>query len=272
MLAVFIQKKSGFSSRKARYKRRSTCPQEIIDSFLNQMKEIMHHAELSNILNGDETFWRLVNPASFCWAERGASSISFNIDNCQKKGFSVMATIDAAGNKFPLFMIAKGSSKRVVSNWFGDSAPNIGTFSHSGWMNEQLMIQYLNVLRNWLDERGIKGHCYFLLDAYRAHIKEEVKAHAATIGITIVEIPPGMTDCFQPCDIKVFGALKSIGKRRWTRQYSKRQKSIGSGIEVPKAKMIDAYHELEQAWKSIGIDTIESAWSLYIEREYLSDE
>jgi hypothetical protein len=64
-----------------------------------------------------------------------------------------------------------------------------------------------------------EGSIYFLLDSYSGHRTNAVRETAASLGIRLYFIDPGLTDEFQPLDRIVFGALKSLAKRLFQKRF-----------------------------------------------------
>ena len=126
-----------------------------------------------------------------------------------KKGISLWATIDTEGNKNPLLFIAQGKTrnceKKQVGNYVCDSWVS---HSISGWMNEEVWMEYLTKLRKL-------KNCSFALfvDQYGSHMTDKVIELAVTLEIDLVLIPKGCTDQYQPLDILIFGIIKSRGNR-----------------------------------------------------------
>jgi hypothetical protein len=58
-----------------------------------------------------------------------------------------------------------------------------------------------------------------LLDQFNAHDTPTVYNEASKLNIHLVLIPKGGTGKYQPLDRRVFGALKSKGRAKWTRVY-----------------------------------------------------
>jgi transposase len=58
-----------------------------------------------------------------------------------------------------------------------------------------------------------EGLIHLSLDSYSASQMNAIRETAASLGITLYFIPPGLTDEFQPLDWIVFRVLKSHAKR-----------------------------------------------------------
>ena len=93
------RKRHRFSKKKKKLhkKRRPTQPPEVIDDFINLMKEIFEQYSWVQIFNCDETFWRVSQGGDYTWAEIGSTDITVR-GNDEKDRFTVLCTIDAKGN------------------------------------------------------------------------------------------------------------------------------------------------------------------------------
>ena len=69
------------------------------------------------VLNGDETNITLYPDGSYMWAPKGSHDVQRWIAGNKKTAFTVMATVNAAGAKLPLFVIMKGKTLRCERGW-----------------------------------------------------------------------------------------------------------------------------------------------------------
>jgi hypothetical protein len=53
----------------------------------------------------DETHWKVVGAGFFIWGARRATSVLWYIASNEKERITVIAAVDAAGNKLPLAFI-----------------------------------------------------------------------------------------------------------------------------------------------------------------------
>ena len=113
-----FRKRHRFSGRKYHKKRRPKATDKDIESFLNKIEEIISKYPKCQIFNCDETFWRISQSGDYTWAEVGSTDISVNGED-EKKGFTVLCTIDAAGNKYAPILISIGTTQISERNWFG---------------------------------------------------------------------------------------------------------------------------------------------------------
>jgi hypothetical protein len=70
-------------------------------------------------LNSDESFWLILYRPRKTVAPTGAETVKVEVDGDPKAGLTLMGTITAAGTKLPLFLVAKGLTRRCHKQ-FGD--------------------------------------------------------------------------------------------------------------------------------------------------------
>lgn len=89
----------------------------------------------------------------------------------------------------------------------------IGAYTNNGWADENCIILILDQIS--IITKGEES--LLLMDQYKSHMTDKVKEYAKNKKINILYIPVGMTDKYQPLDIKINGILKN----KATKSYSK---------------------------------------------------
>lgn len=107
------------SRRKFHRKRRSSASKNSIFQFFLTLGEILTKAKPYQILNVDETYWRVFDTGEFPWAPTGSEGAHINFYFDEKRVFTVLPTIDFASKNHPLSMITKCKTEFVEANWFG---------------------------------------------------------------------------------------------------------------------------------------------------------
>jgi hypothetical protein len=112
----------------------------------------MHTLAPTDILNMDETSWKLVGHHFMTVAERGTEGVSCLFEGDSKACRTAIATINAAGEKLPLWAIAKGKTDRCEANLRKSCSKAIEqgrlllTHQQSGWITQQIAIRSLHWL------------------------------------------------------------------------------------------------------------------------------
>ena len=90
----------------------------------------------------------------------------------------------------------------------------------SAWVNSHVMMEWLRLLSRSL--RGVRDthQPMLLMDAFKAHLSEEVLSLASDLNIWIILVPAQVTFLLQPLDTHVFGQLKQVLRRKITTRAS----------------------------------------------------
>jgi hypothetical protein len=248
----------GFSLRRPHVRRRSKPDDEFLAQFLTNTQMAIEQYPRDRILNVDETSWKIINNRMITVAECGADEVTCEFDGDVKRCVTVIASIDASGRKLPLWVICRGKTTRCEADLRGHFTREIRsgrlvlTHEENGWTNAAVAIEYLQ----WLSD-GVKGQELFLLwDCFSAHRDEEVKAKASDSRITLQLIPAGMTNEWQPLDLRIFGSLKMRARELFDEQWMRDE-----SVELTVATAITV---LLKAWASVTQDEVLGAWDKVI--------
>jgi hypothetical protein len=246
-----FRSRHGMALRRPSLRRRRRVTEEEMTEFVHRVEDVMGRIPPERIVNLDETNWRSVSPGFLTWGHRGAESVPCTIEKNEKEGITVIAAVDAAGNKLPLTIIGKWKTPRCLAAM--DLPTNVWTsVSTTGCTNSEVMCTYLALLRM---RAYPDGRLVVMLDTYSAHRAQVVREAAERHGIELLFIPPGCTDRLQPLDRKIFGVLKGYARQLWRQQYHALH-----GGKTTRARMAS---NLIEAWNRITPDVIESAWAIY---------
>jgi hypothetical protein len=248
-------KRTGLSIRRPHIRRRPPAQNELINQFLIDVQETFKRSDRAVISNVDETDWSLINPHQVTIAPRGAESVSANFNGDPKTGLTAIAIITAAGEKFLLWVICKGTTERCERRFRDDFARQIESgqlilcHQSSGWTDNIISKSVLQCL----SDRAGDSHSTLIWDVDRAHREHGLKEYAASKGVRLLFIPPGMTDAYQPLDRRVFGSLKARERARFDERW----------IENPglALTLVDEIEILLEVWTAIPQGEIFDAWS-----------
>jgi hypothetical protein len=264
----FIQdfkERNHFSSRRCHVKRRDRHGEEqSLDEWISKIQYLIeahrNSSSLDLVVNCDETAWRLIPSGLLTWAPVGADGVTIRLNGNEKDNVTVLASVAASGNKLPLFAIAKGKTQRSEMSQLGSDETLIRDHSESGWSTIETFKHYLNWLHDYyaIDTRFAISEdqpIHLILDCYSVHRSEQIKQYAADRCIKLWFIPAGHTDALQPLDRAVFGAIKSIFRRRFEEcQRNSWEK------RVTKTKAIAI---LQEIWNNLSVDSIRLGWAIY---------
>ena len=206
----------------------------------------------------DETFWPLVPKQQQLVRTHNNKEFkpSTNID--VKAGMTLVVTVAADGTKLPLYFIGKGKTMRCTDKFGPDS--EYYYHSESGWMTEDVMLQYLDEI---IVPASNGQCCGLVLDSYSAHITDAVYKKAKENNIEIIVVPSCMTSVLSPLDVGVNGILKSSYSRDWRRQRLFGNSAAGdqdSSSTYSKTSWQDAVTMAKQAYKKVTSRHIRTAF------------
>jgi hypothetical protein len=225
------------------------------DCFVARLNVLAGDVDPHRIVNVDETCWWFYLTGLSQWAKRGAPCVKLHHDGNEKLNVTAVCAATAAGDKLPVWVIAKGKTRRCEA---GLDAQGVEvTHTMSGWTTETSFADWLLWLREELyqDDDPI----YVVLDLYSVHRSEATKRLAARLNIELLFIPPGQTGELQPLDRTIFGAMKQIGRGLYRRRMEAKRVA-GEAMKITKE---DAAEILSEAWARVSDATLESAWSIY---------
>jgi hypothetical protein len=237
------------SVRKARPVKRKEVDPEDIDRFKRELIVAFQTAPKTHIINCDETRWNVCQPYEKTIAETGADSVTVTVNGDLKLGFTLLGAISAAGEKFPLVFLAKGTTDKCHKQYNLPATMSDQVYhTPSGWMKDYIFIQYLDKLRSYRQE----GTIHLVVDNANVHITDRIMKRAEELNIKFIMVPVGGTGQYQPLDRVVFGIFKSIGRAKWNRiDYQTRieihNKDSGAALALESWDEVTQHHVL-LAW------------------------
>jgi DDE superfamily endonuclease len=125
-------------------------------------------------------------------------------------------------------------------------------YNVSGWNDSQVLISILEQINKLTNENG----SVLILDQHRSHTGELIENKAKELNIQLIYVPVGQTANLQPLDIKVNGALKSIGHRFMKNKY------VNDPYYTP--ILVDAVESLIYSVNKIDNTTIKNSFNIFV--------
>ena len=85
----------------------------------------------------------------------------------------------------------------------------------SAWCNHGVMRHFWSALAAILKPVAKDRYIILLLDCAGCHIHDSIRSHAERLQIRLIYVPAGTTRYLQPCDLKLFSALKHTLREVW---------------------------------------------------------
>ena len=147
------------------------------------------------------------------------------------ENISTLAAVNAAGRVLDPLIIFAG--KNFQSTWKGEEAlPNtMYGISSNGWMTTGVFFEWFQKFAEQVEERPL----VVVYDGHLSHVSVELIELAINEKITLIKLPPHVTDKLQPLDVCCFGPLK----REWERLLSTRINVLGPRESITKSKFVD---------------------------------
>jgi hypothetical protein len=247
-----FKRRNNFSVKRQHFKRRPACSAQDKAAFQDRLTALCQTQDNDVILNCDETAWKLFPNGILTWWDKGCDGVSLYVQGDEKDSMTVLSTISASGNKWPLCFVAKGKTDKVETSQIGDVVGHWRLHSASGWMKGDIFCEYLRHLREY---ESSPRRLFLILDVHPSHRTEKVKMEAQRLNIQLIYVPPGATDEMQPLDRKVFGALKSEARRLF--------RQAAADNPTLKISRRNAAIFMCEAWAQLGDATLLAAWNIY---------
>ncbi len=134
----------------------------------------------------------------------------------EKTRLSAAFTAAADGYKLPIFAIVP--RVRHIAD-IDDLADIASEYKTSSTFDDEMIIKYLTrVVVSYMTLRSFTS-VLLIIDSARCHLTEKVKQFCASKSISLLIIPPRMTNLLQPADVCWFAPIKKALKREWDQWY-----------------------------------------------------
>jgi hypothetical protein len=234
--------RNDLSSRAIRAARRPDIDENEITVYQSRLQAAFDDPEDSIVLNADEGSWKVIMPPTRTITNKGGA-VKIRVIGDMKAGFTIMGTISSDGERFPLFMIAKGGTQRCHKQ--------LGVHPHytckivhslSGWMTNDVFVEYLVWIRSLIPNKKI----HLVVDQFPAHFTPESERMAAQLNINLISVPAGGTAKYQPMDRRVFEIMTAKGAYKWN-QHNHRNPDYMINKEFAAQLALECWEEIESS-------------------------
>ena len=190
---------------------------ELVINYINSLNQLAINYEEMVILNMDETpFWVDSIPKTTLEVA-GTQQIDIVTTGHEKERMSIVITCTASGIMLPSLVILKNLKSVPKCAIPRDIFVEVSGIGGSGFMNEHIMIKYINkILIPYLHGRP----CLLILDKLKAHKTQMVINHLKRNNIQQFLIEAGFTSELQPIDVSINGPLKRKFRDQWEKWMS----------------------------------------------------
>jgi DDE superfamily endonuclease len=252
----YFKKRWNLSSYKGRNSKKANTI-DITDTnlFIHRCKKFLSNNPPEFLFNLDETFWRLLNGNLDVIGITGSENRKVITNLTGKEGFTATFLITANGDFHKPTLIFKGKTDKCLNKFSllnNKLESVILKYNVSGWNDSQVLISILEQINKLTNENG----SVLILDQHRSHTGELIENKAKELNIQLIYVPVGQTANLQPLDIKVNGALKSIGHRFMKNKY------VNDPYYTP--ILVDAVESLIYSVNKIDNTTIKNSFNIFV--------
>lgn len=170
----------------------------------------------------------------------------------ERQRCTVMLSVTADGRKLPPYVVFK---RKTLPK---ESFPNgiIVRVQKNGWMSDELMVDWVKTV--WANRPGglLRRKALLVLDSFRGHLTERVKARLAEGRTHLAVIPGGLTSMLQPLDVSINRPFKAEFRRLYSEWMA-----AGHHEKTPTGRLRRASLQLVcswilNAWRAVSADII----------------
>ena len=207
--------------RNARMRLRKPEPTAAVRHMCMDFKKVQHYFEAlhgllqktgasecpKRIWNMDETGLQLEHKPRRVLAQKGVRYLHARTSG-KREMLTVIACVNAAGDRIPPHIIAKGKTIKALHGFDVQSAPQGTTWSvsSSGWTKQGIARLWFE--QSFLANIGDERPQVLIVDGHDSHNFVELVEIAMANKIEIVELPAHTSNWLQPCDRTVFKPFK----------------------------------------------------------------
>lgn len=139
----------------------------------------------------------------------------------------------------------------------GEHAPPgiIVWFQDNGWMDANLMKEYVEYLDNTLSSED-QDPKMMVYDSFKGHLEESVKEKFREYGFNLAVIPGGLTSICQPLDVAINKPFKDNIRKEWHLWMANGGAGETAAGNLRRAKISDVCSWVKRAWEGISEEII----------------
>lgn len=180
-----------------------------VNTFYDNLEQVMekHNFGPTRIFNVDETGISGVHKPCRVLAQKGRKQVGAITSGERGQTTTVVCSMSAAGQHVPPMFIFKRERMKEGLDRNGPVGA-IYRCSSSGWITEDLFLEWLNHFANFA-KVSKENTALLVLDNHCTHSCLKSYTFCRDNGIVIVSLPPHTSHRLQPLDVTFFSSLKS---------------------------------------------------------------
>uniref|UniRef100_A0A224YXZ2 Pogo ele1 orf1-h 1e-40-j 4 n=1 Tax=Rhipicephalus zambeziensis TaxID=60191 RepID=A0A224YXZ2_9ACAR len=247
-----FMKRFGFSLRR-RTSIAQKLPADYEEKLLEFQRFVLRKREaraypLGQIGNADQTPVYFDMPVAYTVSEKGAKEVKVRSAGYEKQRATVMLCCTADGHKLPPYIVFK---RKTLPAKEAFPRKVIVRANENGWMTSAMVEEWLNVV--WRRRPGalLCKHSLLVLDSYRGHLTDSVKAALAEMNTDLAVIPGGMTGQLQPLDVCINKPFKDRLRGLYTDWLSEEDHQLTPTGRIKRASLSQLAGWVAAAWDDI---------------------
>lgn len=209
---------------------------------------------LGQIGNADQTPVYFDMASNTTMSAKGAREVNLLTTGNEKLRFTVMLSCLADGTKLRPYVVFK--RKTIPKEVFPGGV--VVRANEKGYMTEDMVVEWYRLV--WLMRPGAslrKGIPNLLvLDSFRGHLTEKVKAELRKEETDMLVIPGGLTGQLQPLDVGVNKPFKDLLRREYNEWLSADNRELTPAGRVKRASLATVCGWVLSAWSAIPRDVV----------------
>ena len=139
------------------------------------------------------------------------------------------------------------------------------TANETGWVNNEIMIFWLENIWRKRPKAFFRQKSLLLLDSCKAHLTAEVKSMISNSRTNLAVIPGGLTGKLQPLDLTVNRSFKLRIRDKWEQWMLTNIHEYTRSGKIKKASYEEICRWIDKAWNGITVDCVQNSFkTMYI--------
>ncbi|XP_071133040.1 jerky protein homolog [Mytilus edulis] len=178
----------------------------VVGNYFKELQTVTEELSPTSIWNMDETGINLEHQPAGVLARRGAKSVPGRVGNT-RENITLLPCVNAAGEKMPTFIVAKGKTSRSLRAYNMHEGPENAEwrFQAKAWMDDELGEDWFKNV--FLKHCGPQRPQVLVLDSHHSHETLGLLEAALANRIEVLAFPPHTTHFLCPLDRTIFGPL-----------------------------------------------------------------